>query len=155
MRKLLQNAAERRGPAGRRRKHENMDASLTAECLPTTGEIFGESGILDVVSDVIASKQLNLVFWNGREVTIGPRLRCMDRVYEAATIDPGILRLLRLPKRAMLGEPAEQLLSEISDCIQRYSGLDWRHCDARRLFCACELANRCGSHGTSAFDLWH
>lgn len=110
------------------RKDDDMGDKINyplpnATCITTTGEIFGNGRMLELVSDSGGCKGLNLAFWDGQRVRVGPRFRCMGRVYEPATIDPGMLRALRLPKSAASVESPRKLLGDISATIQRFSGL--------------------------------
>jgi hypothetical protein len=99
-------------------------ASLqNARRIATTGEIFENGKMLEVVSCGGDYKRLNLAFWDGQSVRVGPRFRCMGGVYEPATTDHRILQALKFPKLAAPDEPPRKLLGDISATLQRYSSL--------------------------------
>jgi hypothetical protein len=106
-----------------KRTSDSTASMLNARCIATTGEIFGDGKILEVVSDSDNDKRLSLASWDGRRATIGQRFECGGRVYEPATIDPGILQALRFPKGTAPFGSAGQLLGEISATVQDYTGL--------------------------------
>src|SRR5882762_1568045 len=93
-----------------------------ARCVATTGEIFEDGTILEVVSDTNDYKQLDVAFWNGQKQTVSSRWERKGYIYAPAT-DPRMLRPHKFPKGAAPVESIKKLVGDVSTVIRRYSGL--------------------------------
>jgi hypothetical protein len=93
-----------------------------AKCLATTGEIFEDGAILEVVSDANEYKHLGLAFWDGQKQAVSPRLERMGYIYEPSK-DYETLLLQKLPKGAAPAESTRKLVGDVSTVIRGYSGL--------------------------------
>lgn len=102
-------------------------AERTAKAIKTTGEIFQDGTMIEPVGENANPKSLNLLFWDGRHSTIDKRIFHDGRIYEAAAIDPTILRAATLPTKSAPYGSVRQLLTAISALILRYSGFPERH----------------------------
>ncbi len=108
------------------RNHDDALAATAsprqAKCLPTTGEVFEDGTMLEVVSDTHDYKQLKVAFWNGQKQTVSPVWERKGHIYEPAT-DLRMLRPHKLPRGAAPVESTKELVSDVSAVIRRYSGL--------------------------------
>jgi hypothetical protein len=124
---MLKSSAKNSDGADNLRRNPEDTRSATAspqqgKCVATTGEIFEDGTMLEVVSATNDHKQLNFAFWDGQKQTVSPRLERTGYIYEPAT-DPRTLEPQTLPKGVAPVESTKKLVGDVSTVIRRYSGL--------------------------------
>ena len=97
----------------------------TAEPIPllTTGKVFENGSALEPLRELTNPGRLCLLYWSGREATVGSEVQCHGQRYAPAPIDPTILRALTLPTGIAPHGSARKLLDEISRVMAEYTGL--------------------------------
>ena len=103
-------------------RHVNAWTSVAGPT-PTAGEVFADNTMIEPIRNSSNTEALKLLCWDGRKSTIGSRVRHDGRVFKPATIDPTILRALRLPTNSASHGSPRQLLTALSATVQRYCGL--------------------------------
>ena len=87
------------------RARTNATSESKANSIISTGEIFPDGGMIELVSSSTGVNKPNLLLWNGRKATVGPRVtNSGGRIYEAAelTFSLSLLRAMRLPSHVVL-----------------------------------------------------
>jgi hypothetical protein len=91
----------------------------------TFGEVFPDGAMIEPIKCSCEAETLSLVFWDGSEAKIGARIQYNERTYEAAYIEPDLLHAMTLPAEATAFTGCtRQLLAEICEVVQQFSGLD-------------------------------
>ena len=93
-----------------------------SEPIKTTGEIFEDGKIIELVRSGTNPKLLRLLFWDGNTATIGERVCHDNRIYEPAAVESTILCALMLPTKSATCGPAKSLLTDICTMVKKYSG---------------------------------
>ena len=94
--------------------------------LTTTGEVFPDGAIIELVSGPPGTNKPNLLLWNGSEGTIASQLKHAERTYEASEIAPSLYRALRLPAKYSEYGSVENLFSGIAELFNNHLGLSDR-----------------------------
>ena len=98
-------------------------SDLPAEQIDTLGEVFADGSFVEPVHDPTDRGALKLMLWDGKSVQIASHVQHEGRIYVACEINPGIVRELCLPTEFRASEPVPQLLADVVELIQRYTGL--------------------------------
>src|SRR5947209_10980291 len=85
------------------------------DCIATTGKIFGDGRMLEVVRKNGDPEILELAFWEGGEARLGPRFKCGGAIYEPAAIDPRMLQAFNFPRSVASTELPRTLLESITN----------------------------------------
>jgi hypothetical protein len=89
------------------------------------GQVFPDGAMIEPIKCSCEAETLSLVFWDGSEAKIGAQVQYNECIYEAARIEPDLLRAMTLPAEATaLPGCTRQLLAEICEVVQQFSGLD-------------------------------
>ncbi len=99
----------------------------------SSGEIFPDGAMIELVSGSSKLNQPQLCLWNGQQATVAPRVQHAGSIYDAPVIDPILYRALRLPVQCIDYGSARSLLTELSDLFRQYLGLP--ESDSRLLAC--------------------
>ncbi len=101
--------------------------AIGAEPIETLSEAFHDGCFIEPVHDPADWNTLNLMLFDGESAEIAPRLEHRGRVYAAREVDRSVVRELCLPTELRPREPVRQLLADIVELIQRFSGLPDHH----------------------------
>ena len=67
------------------------------EIVRTTGEIFPDGAMIELVRGFEGSSKPRLLLWNGTAATVASQVKHCGRIYEAAELPTNISRATRLP----------------------------------------------------------
>jgi hypothetical protein len=98
-------------------------SSATDSRIITAGKIFVDGTMIELVAAPPGQQRPNLLLWNGRKATVGPRVKHGDRIYEAPVLDPTLSAGMRLPTCCCDYGSARNLFAGIRDLFQRHLGL--------------------------------
>jgi hypothetical protein len=90
------------------------------DTVATTGEIFSDSTVLEVVCAPKASRQLKLLFWNGTKGAVSSRHIHDGCLYQPADVPPSLYYATRFPVRYESHHSARQLLNRTEQLFTRY-----------------------------------
>lgn len=93
-----------------------------SDLIPTYGETFPDGTLIELVR-AAGSATPKLLFWDGRDQTIGDVIRHRAKSYIARTIPETIFQALNLPCRAGPFVSTSELLGEICKLIHSFVGL--------------------------------
>jgi hypothetical protein len=102
-------------------RRKTVRTSAEVITLLTSGRMFKNGNAIEAVLDSTNSENVLLLFRNGTESTIGPRIVCDGETYVAGRIDPTILRAVTLPTRIAPYGTARKLLTGIAELIIKYT----------------------------------
>lgn len=80
-------------------KVQTNSSNTKKEIFITTGEIFPDGAIIELVRGSEGSKKPNLLLWKGSAATIASHVKYRGRIYEAPELSTSIYRSTRLPAR--------------------------------------------------------
>jgi len=89
----------------------------------TAGEVFPDSGMLEMVRDPSDPARPALLHWDGKHATVAPEIGVGGRHYVPPEIDPSLWRRLRLPSGFAPYGSTTELFDRIRSLITKYSGL--------------------------------
>lgn len=89
----------------------------------TTGEIFPDGAIIELISGSSAPNTPDLLLRNGRRTTVGPRVEHGGHIYDAPELPMSLYQATRFPSRCSDYGSARALFAEIRDLLQRHVGL--------------------------------
>ena len=89
----------------------------------SAGEIFADGTMIELVSSSSGLNKPDLLLWNGRKATVGPRVKHGGRIYEAVELAPSLCRATRLPSRCSDYGSSRALFDGIRNLFQDYLGL--------------------------------
>jgi len=98
-------------------------SDLPAELIDTLGEVFADGCFIEAVHDPTDRDALQLMLFDGESVQIASRVEHESGIYVAREINPGIVRELCLPAEFQASEPVPQLLADVAELLQRFTGL--------------------------------
>ena len=94
--------------------------------LTTTGEVFHDGAIIELVSGPAGTTRPNLILWNRSEGTIASELKHGEHTYVAPEIAPSLYHALRLPTKSVDYGSLEDLFSGIAELFRNCLGLSDR-----------------------------
>jgi hypothetical protein len=96
------------------------ESNATSSCMISTGEIFADGAMIELVASSSGLNRPDFLLWNGRKATVGPRVEHGGCIYEASKLTPSLHRALRLPARCSNYGSARDLFAGIVDLFNRY-----------------------------------
>jgi hypothetical protein len=101
----------------------------------TTGEIFDDGTLIELVRSSTGSSKPDLLLWNGTVATIGPKVTHGGRFYESSEIPLSIYRAVLLPRGRVDCEPLRQLHGGIATLFVEHLGFADRESRLLASFC--------------------
>jgi len=95
-------------------------------CIISAGEIFADGAMLELISGSSALYKPDVLLWNGRKATVGPRVEHDGCIYEAPELAPSLYRATRLPSRCTSYDSARSLFAAVTDLFKRHFDLPER-----------------------------
>jgi hypothetical protein len=89
----------------------------------SAGKIFADGAMVELVSSLSGFNKPDLLLWNGRKATVGPRVEHGGCTYEAPELDPILHRAMRLPAGCRDYGSGRRLFDGIRNLFQRHLGL--------------------------------
>jgi hypothetical protein len=102
------------------------ESNATNRCIISSGEIFADGAMIDLVSGSSGPNKPDLILWNGSTATVAPRVEHGGRLYEAPELPPSLYRATRLPSCCHDYGSARGLFALINDVFKRHLGLPER-----------------------------
>jgi len=99
------------------------ESSATNSCIISAGEIFADGAMIELVSGSSGLNKPELLLWNGRRMTAGPRVEHGGCIYQAPDLAPSLYRAMRLPSRSSGYGSARSLFAAITDLFQHHLDL--------------------------------
>ncbi len=93
------------------------------EPTPTAGEVFADGSMLELVRDSLDPARTALLHRVGDDVTVAHQIAHGGRRYIPISLDPALLRQLRLPIKDLPHGPIPQLVDQISRILMQTSEL--------------------------------
>ena len=90
--------------------------------LITTGEVFHDGAIIELISGRPGTNRPELLLWNGTVESVAPRVVHGEHTYEAAELTPSLYRAIRLPSECSDYGSLQDLFSGIAELFNRYVG---------------------------------
>lgn len=101
-------------------KRESNETNI---CINTVGEIFADGAMIELVSGSSGLNKPELLLWNGRKTTAGPRIEHGGCTYEATELAPSLYRAMRLPSRHADYGSARSLFAALADLFKHHLDL--------------------------------
>jgi len=101
-------------------------SNATKSCIISTGEIFGDGAMIELVSGSSEPNKPDLLLWNGSKATVGPRVENGGCIYEAPELPPSLYRATRFPSRCHDYDSARGLFAAIADLFKHHLDLPER-----------------------------
>jgi hypothetical protein len=95
-----------------------LEAPSQSKEILTLGELFPDGSAIDRL------RQNLLVLWHEGNERIEATVECNGRIYAAATLDPKLEEVLRLPARTEDFGTTDSLIADVLQSIRRYAALD-------------------------------
>ena len=92
-------------------------------CIISAGEIFADGAMIELIAGSSVPNKPDVLLWNGKKATVGPRVEHGGCIYEAPQLDPILWRAMRLPAGCRDYGSARALFDGIRDLFQRHVGL--------------------------------
>ena len=105
---------------GKREAKSGLSATST---FITTGEVFADGAMIELISGSSAPNRPDLLLRNGRKTTVGPRVEYGGRIYEAPLLPMSLYRATRFPSESSNYGSDRALFGEIRASLHSY--LDW------------------------------
>ena len=105
------------------RARTNATSESKANSIISTGEIFPDGGMIELVSSSTGVNQPDLLLWNGSEATVEHRVEHIGCIYEAPELPPTLYRATRWPSHCTDYGSARCLFDGISDLFRRHLDL--------------------------------
>jgi|SRR6516225_5360105 hypothetical protein len=103
------------------KNRDGNGASPATISIATTGEIFADGSLIELISDD-GNGSPKLMLWDGARETVGAIVEFGGWHYEPATISKSILRELMLPARCCPHGTTRELLAEIRRLVVNLVG---------------------------------
>jgi hypothetical protein len=100
----------------------SSNASNATHSFFSAGESFADGVMIELVSAASGLNKPDLLLWDGRKATVGPRVEHGGCIYEAPELAPSLYRALRLPYHCRDYGSARDLLAETADLFRHHSG---------------------------------
>jgi len=110
----------------RRNPTEKTAGNRAINAKPSTGEIFADGAIIELVSGSLGLNKPFLLLWDGKKANIGPFVEHGGCVYEAPDLAPSLCRAMRLPSRTIAYGSARSLFAAIADLFRHHLALPER-----------------------------
>jgi hypothetical protein len=91
--------------------------------IKTLGEVFADGHFIEPVRDPVDQDRLALMLFNGASAEIAARVEHRGGVYEPRDVAPSIVRELHLPTEIHADGSEAQLVEDLAQLIQRFTGL--------------------------------
>jgi hypothetical protein len=108
-------AKNSRGPTTSTSKHDRP-------VVRTSGEIFGDGSIIELVSPA-TDRQLQLLFWHKQQKKVAPQIEYRGRLYQVPDVNETLLQAIRFPSDADENGAAHKLFAGVRDLFERYIGV--------------------------------
>ncbi len=97
------------------------DAATTDQCPPleTLGELFGDGRSIELIRDTETGR-LNLLFFDGENCTVAPRVEYGGRVYVPADLSPSILRAVTWPTKCIEYGSTQKLFTAVRESFTNH-----------------------------------
>lgn len=128
MRKAATSKQKREIPRYLRREKRILSAagSATKSCIISTGEIFADGAMIDLVSGSSGLNKPDLLLWSRSKATVGPRVEHGGCIYEAPELPQSLYRATRFPSRCHDYGSARGLFDLINDLFKHHLDLPER-----------------------------
>jgi hypothetical protein len=117
----------------RAKPNAKSGSNATNRCIISTGEIFADGAMIDLVSSSSGINKPDLLLWNKSKATVGPRVEHGGCIYEAHELPPSLYRATRFPSRCADYGSARGLFGSINDLFKHHLDLPER--ELRLLAC--------------------
>lgn len=94
--------------------------NATKRILPTSGEIFPDGAMIELVCGPVGSTRPQLLLWNSAVTTLSQRVKYGDSFYEPAHMPLGIYRATRLPARYEDHQSVAELFNRIQKLFNEH-----------------------------------
>ena len=101
----------------RAKSNAKSGSNATNRCIISTGEIFADGAIIDLVSGSSRINKPDVLLWNGSKAIVGPRVEHGGCIYEASKLTPSLHRALRLRRAAAITDRLAIFSRESSTCL--------------------------------------
>jgi len=101
-------------------------ANTKSDCIISTGQIFADGAMVELVSASPGLRKPSLLLWNGKKATVGPRVEHDGCIYQAPDLAPSLYHAMRLPSRSSGYRSARSLFTAIADLFQHHLDLPER-----------------------------
>jgi hypothetical protein len=92
--------------------------------IATTGGVFEDGSMIELVRDVTHRDRLQLLHWDGTKACAVPRVELNGRVFEPAAVDPTVMRAMSLPTKCESCGSVRQLLDDIARIFAVHAALE-------------------------------
>ncbi len=116
-------------------KRRRNTAKLVNKPVTTTGEVFPDGVMVELVSGSVGSNKPRLLLWNGTAATIASQVEHSGCTFQAAELSPSIYRAIRLPSGLSDSRPVRVLFTEIAVLFNQH--LHFSDCESRLLASFC------------------
>jgi hypothetical protein len=124
--KRFSSAAAKRASQHREPTHRPAAPSNDEEILFSSGELFADGNILELVAGGSPLGKPDLLLWNGTRAHVDRRVLYRGRTYEAPESDRALYRAMRLPMGCRGYGSVRRLFEDIRDLFVRRLGLPIR-----------------------------
>jgi hypothetical protein len=93
------------------------------EEIETTGEVFSDGTMLELVLDPDRTNEVSLLAWNGKNANVSKRFEHNGKVYVPPKLNSTVLRALRLPRDIAPYGSTRDLFNDICRVLTRYTKL--------------------------------
>ena len=90
--------------------------------IATYGEALPNGTVLELVRDP-ASGELRLLIWDGLTASVAPRFEFNGHIYVPATLDPTVMRAVRLPERVDSYASTRELFDDVCRLVTHFTDL--------------------------------
>jgi hypothetical protein len=112
--------------AKRQRKAVSASDATPGKSVITTGEVFHDGAIIELVSGRPGTNRPELLLWNGTSESVAPRVEHGEHTYEAPELTPSLYRAIRLPTKCIDYGSFQDLFSGIVKLFENNLGLSDR-----------------------------
>ena len=92
----------------------------------STGEIFADGAIIELVSGSSAPNKPDLLLWNGKKASVGTHIEHGGRTFEALELVSSLYRAMRLPSKCTDYGSGRRLFAGITDLFKHHLDLPER-----------------------------
>ena len=118
-------------------------SNAIASCIASAGEIFADGAMLELVSGASGRNKPDVLLWNGRKATLGPRVKHGGYVYEATALPAGLYRATRLPSHCGDYVSARGLFDATAGLFRHHFDLPEREANLLACFAICSWLADC------------
>ena len=101
-------------------------SNATKSCIVSSGEIFADGAMIELVSGAPGLNQPDCLLWNGSKATVGPRVKHGGCIYEAPELAPSLYRAMRLPSKCTDYGSSRGLFAVITNLFKHHLDLPER-----------------------------